>query len=133
MSTSHSELFATVPSNDPLNFWSGPGQQLDYRRVSEFLDLDANELSKLGGVSKKSVRFDERIPHELSVRLEQIAVICARVANYFGGDAEKTALWFRLPNPMLGEISPRDMIRYGRFKKLMKFIMDAMAGSEVES
>jgi uncharacterized protein (DUF2384 family) len=110
-----------LTTTDPLEFWSSNG--LDYRKVSEFLDLNAEELSKIGGVSKRSVRLDSHIPHDLAVRLEQIANICAIVAGYFEGDVGKTALWFRTPNPMLGDISPRDMIRFGRCERLLMFVM----------
>jgi hypothetical protein len=48
------------------------------------------------------------------------------VAQFFGGDAAKTALWFKTKNPLLGDISPRDMIRYGRYEKLRRFIMNAL-------
>ncbi|HEX9852331.1 MAG TPA: hypothetical protein VGA68_04925 [Woeseiaceae bacterium] len=98
---------------------------LDYRKVSEFLGFDTEELSKISGVSKRSVRLDSRIPQDLKVRLEQIANICALVAGYFEGDIDKTALWFRTPNPLLGDISPRDMIRFGRYKRLLKFVSEA--------
>jgi hypothetical protein len=50
------------------------------------------------------------------------------VAEYFKGDLEKTALWFKIDNPMLGDVSPREMIRAGRFKKLIKFIYNARQG-----
>jgi hypothetical protein len=116
-------LFDTVSRTDPLEFWSNNG--CDFRKVSDFLDFDNNELSKLDGISKKSVRLDERIPADLQDRLEQIANIITLVAEYFHGDPRKTALWFKTPNPLLGEISPRDMIRYGRYKRLMKFISAA--------
>ena len=116
-------LFDTVSQADPLEFWSNHG--LDFKKVTDFLDFDNNELSKLGGISKRSVRLDERIPSELRIRLEQIANIISLVAEYFGGDPGKTALWFRTSNPMLGGIAPRDMIRYGRYKRLMKFISAA--------
>lgn len=118
-----STLFNTVPTSDPLNFWANQG--LDYSGVSKFLDFDTEELSKLGGVSRKSVRLDERIPRELKERLEQIANICNLVAEFFDGDPIRTALWFRTPNPMLGDISPREMIRVGRYKRLQKFVMQA--------
>lgn len=121
MSASH--LFANIPTSDPLHFWSRQG--LNYHRVSDFLEFDTNTLSKISGISRKSVRLDNRIPRELKERLEQIASTCALVAEYFGGDAQKTALWFRTPNPMLGGVSPRDMIRLGRYKKLMNFINEA--------
>jgi hypothetical protein len=116
-------LFQNIHRTDPLEFWSKHG--LDYRKVTDFLDLNTDELSKIGGVSKRSVRLDSRIPYDLKVRLEQIANICALVAGYFEGDIEKTALWFRTPNPMLGDISPRDMIRFGRYKRLLKFVTEA--------
>lgn len=119
-----SALYSTVPKTDPLNFWAKHGG-LDYAGVSKFLEFDKDELSKLAGVSRKTVRLDDRIPKELKERLEQIASICNLVAEFFEGDAAKTALWFRTTNPMLGDMSPRDMIRYGRYKRLQKFILEA--------
>ncbi|MCB0638359.1 MAG: DUF2384 domain-containing protein [Lewinella sp.] len=116
-------LYDTVSKSDPLEFWANHG--LDYSRVSNFLELNKKELSKVAGVSAQSVRFDHKIPNDLKERLEQIANICNLVAEFFDGDAEKTALWFRTPNPMLGDLSPRDMIRYGRYKRLQKFVMNA--------
>jgi hypothetical protein len=116
-------LFRNIHPTDPLEFWSNHG--LNYKRVTDFLDLNTEELSKIGGVSKRSVRLDNRIPNDLKERLEQIANICALVAGYFEGDVDKTGLWFKTPNPMLGDISPRDMIRFGRFKRLLKFITEA--------
>jgi len=58
--------------------------------------------------------------------LSDIANICGLVAQYFGGNAGKTALWFRTENPLLGNISPRDMIRYGRQERLRHFVMSAV-------
>ena len=43
-----------------------------------------------------------------------------------GGDADKTGTWFKTRNPLLGDISPRDMICLGRFQRLRKFIWLAM-------
>ena len=123
MSASRQTLYSNVHQTDPLNFWSNHG--LDYSGIADFLDLDKNALSKIGGVSKDSVRFDERIPRDLKDRLEQIANIISLVAEYFDGDVHKTALWFRTPNPSLGEVAPRDMIRLGRHKKLFKFVYEA--------
>lgn len=39
-----------------------------------------------------------------------------------GWDKEKTILWFRTVNPLLGNLTPDDMILRGRAKKLEKFI-----------
>jgi len=57
------------------------------------------------------------------------------VAEYFSSDPIKTALWFKTPNPMLGDITPRDMIRLGRSGKLIRFIMEAKSkdGEEEKS
>ena len=123
MATSQNRLFRNIHQSDPLNFWSNHG--VEYSRLAEFLDLDKNALSKIGGVSKQSVRFDNKIPRDLKDRLEQIANIINMVAGYFEDDEHKTALWFKTPNPSLGEISPRDMIRLGRYKKLLKFVIEA--------
>lgn len=123
-----SKLYGNVSPSDHLKFWANHG--LEYKNVSEFLELDTNDLSKLGRVSKRSVRFDERIPRDLKDRLEQIAAVCNLVAEFFDGDSRKTALWFKLPNPMLGDVSPRDMIRIGRFKRLYNFVIEAREENE---
>ena len=123
MATSRS-LFGTVPDKDYLGFWAD--QTLNAREVAEFLDLDKRDVAKLAGVAPASVRFDQKIPKEVLERLQEIANICGLVAQFFAGDTAKTALWFKTVNPLLGNISPRDMIRYGRYEKLRRFVMSAM-------
>lgn len=119
------QLFQSVSPSDPLQFWASHG--LDYRGVARFLDFDADDLSKLSGVKKASVRLDDKIPKPLSERLAQIANICSLVADYFNGNSSKTALWFRTPNPMLGYTTPRDMIRLGRYERLLRFVQEAQS------
>jgi hypothetical protein len=119
------QLFETVARSDPLKFWANHGA-LDYDKVRNFLGLDKTDLSRVASVRKSSVRFDDRIPAELKERLEQIANICSLVAQHFDDDARKTAIWFQTENPLLGNMSPRDMIRYGRFAKLRRFIYEAL-------
>jgi hypothetical protein len=46
--------------------------------------------------------------------------------DQFFNDDVKTKLWFQTPNPMLGNVSPRDMIRLGRYNKLLRFVAQAM-------
>lgn len=43
-----------------------------------------------------------------------------------GGDTDKTIVWFKAKNPLLGDVSPRDMIRLGRYARLRRFIISAM-------
>ncbi|HKT72275.1 MAG TPA: hypothetical protein VJQ47_05250 [Steroidobacteraceae bacterium] len=118
-------LFGTVPDRDYLGFWAD--QTLKAREVADFLNLDKPTVAKLAQVAPASVRFDQKIPKEVLERLQEIANVCGLVAQFFGGDVAKTALWFRTKNPLLGDISPRDMIRYGRYEKLRRFIMNALA------
>jgi hypothetical protein len=99
--------------------------QPDYKRIAELVRLSKADLSKLSGVSKSSVRFDEDIPLPVAERLRELANIANLVAEYFNGDVHKVGLWFELPNPMLGNISPRNMIRGGRYQRLLNFVLDA--------
>lgn len=125
MAEASRKIFDTVHRTDSLNFWANHG--LDYERVRDMVGLTNNDLSRVADVAKASVRFDERIPPALKERMEQIANCCQLVAEHFGNDARKTSLWFKTPNPMLGDVSPRDMIRYGRFAKLQRFIVGALS------
>lgn len=97
----------------------------DYKRIAELVQLSKADLSKLAGVAKSSVRFDANIPVPVAERLREIANIANLVAEFFNGNAQKVGLWFELPNPMLGNISPRNMIRAGRYKRLVSFVLDA--------
>ncbi len=120
-------VFNNVPTHDYLGVLRGDNESS--KKVVDFLKFKKEELARATGVAKSSIRYDERMPVELAERLQEIGVICSLVAEYFKGDIEKTALWFRLKNPLLGDISPRDMIRAGRYEKLVKFIQNALAGN----
>jgi len=122
-----SRMFDNIYREDSLKFWADHG--LDYERVRDMVGLTNEDLSRMARVSKSSVRFDNRIPPILKERMEQIANCCLLIASHFDGDAQKVSLWFKTPNPMLGDVSPRDMIRYGRFSKLQRFIVGALSDS----
>jgi len=99
--------------------------QTDYKRVVELVQLSKEDLSKIADVAKSSVRYDESIPLPVAERLREIANIANLVGEFFDGNREKVALWFEFPNPLLGNISPRNMIRGGRYKRLLNFVLDA--------
>jgi len=122
MSTS-SVLFNTVSRRDSLKFWRG--NMLNYQKVRDFIGLDTRDVSRVAGVAKSSVRYDEKAPKEVREQLENVANICNLVFQFFNDDM-KTKLWFQTPNPMLGNVSPRDMIRLGRYNKLLRFVTQAM-------
>ena len=116
-------LFRSVPRDDALRFGEGGG--FDPKRVAEFMELDRNAISKIASVAPASVRWDDNMPKPVRDRLEEIGAIANLVAGIFSGDAAKTALWFRTKNPLLGDISPRDMVRLGRYDRLRRFILSA--------
>jgi hypothetical protein len=99
--------------------------QPDYKRIADLMQLSKADLGKLSGVAKSSVRFDLNIPVPVAERLRELANIANLVAEFFKGDAQKVGLWFELSNPMLGNVSPRNMIRGGRYKRLLNFVLDA--------
>lgn len=125
MVTLSKNIFDTVPKKDYLSFYKN--DKLNYNRIVDFLDFQKEDISKATEIPLSSVRFDSRIPKELHDRLKEWAILFNLVAGHFKGDANKTALWFTTPNPLLGNITPRDMIRIGRYKKLFKFIFNALA------
>ena len=116
-------LFDTVPE-DILKF--GRGNSFDAKQVPNWLGLKKADVSRLAEVSVNSVRYDQAMPQLVRERLEEIAGTINLVARMFDGDPVKTAAWFRARNPMLGDVSPRDMIRLGRYERLRKFIINAM-------
>jgi len=93
------------------------------------LDFSKKDVARASNVSRMSVRYDQKMPRELEERVGEWALALALVAQYFK-DEQKTILWFKTPNPLLGNITPRDMIRVGRFKKLYRFIQNALNENE---
>lgn len=119
------QLFNTVSDQDYIHYTTS-----GVKRVVDFLHLHKNDVSKATGQKKDSIRYDNRMPHELRERLEEIGNIINLTATFFNGDLKKTSLWFKTNNPLLGDISPREMIRHGRYEKLRKFILNAIAGNK---
>lgn len=116
-------LFDTVPQ-DLLQF--GHGTNFDAKKTAQFLSLKKADVGRIASVSESSVRWDNNIPEAVLIRMEEIASTINLVAQQFSGDPEKTVAWFRARNPLLGDVSPRDMIRLGRYDRLRRFIIQAM-------
>lgn len=51
------------------------------------------------------------------------------VLKFFNQDMKKTTAWFGAPNPLLGEVSPNQMLEMGRHEKLLKFIESQLEGN----
>jgi hypothetical protein len=116
------DIFTNIADQDYLKYQ----KQHDYQRVTDFLNFKQRDISLASGVSEKSVRFDVKIPSAIKERVNEWANLINIVAQHFDGDLEKTHTWFLMSNPLLGDISPREMIRVGRYPKLLKFILDSI-------
>lgn len=121
--TRSSSLFGTVPEKDYLHLFSD-GEPIG-EKITDLLRYKNPDIAMAAKIPVTSVRYDKKMPLELKERLIEWATALNLVATFFK-DKQKTILWFRLPNPLLGNVSPRDMIRMGRFKKLFKFIQTAL-------
>ena len=51
----------------------------------------------------------------------------------FFNDDKKTRVWLQTPNPMLGDVSPRDMVRMGRYDRLLRFVTQAIEEGQPSS
>ena len=124
---SSTTLFNTVPKEDRLALFASG--RTDYQKVVRLLDFSKKDVAKASSIPSMSVRYDQKIPKELAERLQEWAIALTMVAQYFQ-EEQKTILWFKTPNPLLGNITPRDMIRVGRFRKLQRFIQNALDENE---
>lgn len=121
-------LFETIPKEDYLRLF--PSGDTDYEKVVDLLDFRKKDVARASNVALQSVRYDPpKMPKELQDRIQEWAVALNLVAQFFR-DEQKTVLWFKTPNPLLGDIAPRDMIKIGRFKKLRQFILQALSENE---
>ena len=120
-------LFDTVPREDYLALF--PSGETDYQKAVGLLGFKKKDVARASNIPVQSVRYDQKMPKELEDRVREWAVALALVAQYFK-DGQKTVLWFKTPNPLLGNIAPRDMIRVGRFSKLHRFIANALADNK---
>ena len=48
-----------------------------------------------------------------------------RVMKLMSWNEEKTSHWFATRNPLLGGVSPNEMLNAGRYGRLLRFIDDA--------
>lgn len=123
MKNTAAQLFNTIPENDICGLYEKKG--VNFRKVIETINFKNEDVAIATNLPKTSIRFDSKMPTELKERLTEWAIAINLVATYFK-DVAKTIIWFQTPNPMLGGVPPRDMIRLGRFKKLLKYIQSAL-------
>lgn len=120
-----SALFETVASEDYLSIFEGAIPK--YKKVVDILELSKRDVAGATGIPVASVRYDDKIQQELKERVTEWATLLNLVAQHFQGNSDKAILWFKTTNPLFGNVSPREMIRFGRFKKLFRFVQNALA------
>ena len=123
MTYTQSNMAFNIPK-DRFNLFQG--SDVRGEEVVKLLKYKKREVSQASGVGLNSIRYDVKMPQELEDRLIEWATTINLVADFFK-DVHKTMLWFHTPNPLLGEQTPRDIIRIGRSKKLIKFIRNALS------
>lgn len=120
-------LFSNIATTKIPAFYKENGET-DYKEISVFLQLSPDDLAKIAKISVKTIRFSGNIPLALKERMEEMKNICELVFEMLGS-IEKTQLWFKTKNQMLGNTSPRDLLRFGRYQKLLDVLMDIKNGN----
>lgn len=128
---SHHDIFSNIPKEDYLSLLN-KGEAYS-SKVIDFVGFKKDEVAQAAGIPPTSIRYDGRMPKILKDRVRDWANLLNLVAQFFNGDVTKTALWIKTPNPILGNISPRDMIRFGRYQKLLKFVLNALSENQHQS
>jgi hypothetical protein len=123
MTATASILFDSIPREDLFALFDGA--EPNAKKVIDFLQYKKADVSVAASVPRDSVRYDDKMPGILRDHIRNWAIAINLVGSYFK-DEHKTVLWFQTVNPMLGNVSPKQMIRAGRFKKLLKFIQTAL-------
>ena len=118
-------LYSTVARKDYLGLMDQGETRCE--KVVKLLGFGNREVAQATGLPLSSIRLDAKVPHEVAERIKEWGVVLNLVAQFFEGDVEKTTLWFTMPNPLLGDVPPRDMLRVGRFRRLYRFILEAQA------
>lgn len=113
-----------IPSQDFLEF--GFGALFQPERVVDWLGLENQDITRATKIPLSSLWCGGSLSTQARDRLEEIAVVCNLVAEIFDGDLPKTSAWFKALNPILGDVSPRDMVRLGRFDRLRTFVFGAL-------
>ena len=118
-----------ISKNDPCRLFMENGTP-DAHRISDLLKFTKQELSVATSIPIYSIFYDDKMSPELKNCLSEWAVALNLVTIFFNNEIYKTTLWFSTPNPLLGDIAPREMIIVGRFKKLRVFIQTTLSENQ---
>ena len=114
-------IFETVPEKDSFRLYKNGIPQVSV--IKDIMGLTKAQIAESVEIQVTLLRSDAKMSKKVRDRMTEYAHIIDLVGNHFNQDLDKTIRWFKLPNPALGGISPKEMILLGRYKKLMQFIM----------
>jgi hypothetical protein len=121
----NSTRFTSLQQSEDLAMFKKTGE-LNYDKIKDILGFTKRDISIATGIPLGLISLDENAPTELTrCFFEWIKAI--ELVHSFFNDQTKTKLWFNASNPMLGDVSPKEMIKFGRYKKLLQFIQTALA------
>lgn len=83
-------------------------------------------------LKRSSMKPKESNPPKHSIQ-DQLAVlkIAHLIGNFFRDEPHKVSIWMKTVNPLLGDITPIDMINNGRVQKLLKFVETQIAENKM--
>ena len=113
-------IYIETVLNDDLHLFTD--KVVNEQMLINFLGLTVEDISKFTGVPKADIIVDSKTSIITSEKLHAIAIMCQKISDFYQGDGESVVDWFQFANPLLGNISPTDMIRFGRLDKLSLFI-----------
>lgn len=62
----------------------------------------------------------------------QYNAVLKTINNMFFHDEVKSKLWLESVNPLLGNVAPVNMLKFGRFDKLMNFVYTSIYENETQ-
>lgn len=79
------------------------------------------------------MQMDSKLPlkHESKANPKNITYqqVLKEIIEFFNYDKDKALVWYMTKNPLLGDISPFEMVKIGKGQKLMKFIRSQLDGN----
>ncbi len=122
------ELFKTVAKTKPIPKLYDETGDYDWSEIMDFVQITREDLASICEIKVDSVRFDARMTRMTREYLTKILCAIELVGEFFEGNEYKTKMWFQMENPLLGNITPRKMISWGRVEKLHTFIINCLNG-----
>ena len=119
-------IFNTVPKNDVFGLYEK--DQIKYKAVADTMNFNRQEISKATRVATNSIKYEEnKIPDQVKVFFIAMTWLLYTTHEHLK-DGNKVIQWLDSPNPSCGGFSPKDMIRMGQYKKLVRMVSSYAEG-----